>query len=78
VTLRAITDQVRRDKNAYSITSSARPSKGSGIAIPSSVGRLEIDDHLNFRWLLDWEVRRLFTFEDAAQANNLSVPTKHR
>ena len=33
---------------------------------PESLGRLEVDEQLNFRRLLHWQIRRLLTFENAA------------
>jgi len=33
---------------------------------PERLGRLEVDEQLNFRRLLHWQIRRLLTFENAA------------
>jgi hypothetical protein len=57
----------QRDELAppHSITSSARPSSGSGILRPSVFRCFEIDYQLDLRGLLDhWEVRRLSAFEN--------------
>jgi hypothetical protein len=50
----------RNHDQLYSITSSARPSNDWGTVRPSIFCCLEIDDHLNFRNLLDRPVGGLF------------------
>ena len=55
----------QRDELAalHSITSSARPSSGSGMVEAERLGGLEVDDHLNFGGLLHRQVGGLLALE---------------
>jgi len=52
---------------SYSITSSAVICIVRGTARPSAFAALEIDDVLEFRWLLDRKIRWLLALKDAVE-----------
>jgi len=52
----------------YSMTSSARPSSGSGIVRPSAFA-VEIDNQLDLCGLLHWQIDRLLALENPTRVD---------
>jgi hypothetical protein len=48
----------------YSITSSARASSEGDMLSPKRLRGLEIDDQLEFRWLLNWKTAGFTASQD--------------